>query len=100
PLQREIMEGYGLWTVPFIMQIPSQLNSVDNARKVKIPAIFILSGQDQTVPPKFAQMVVDAYAGEKHLIRMPEGGHGPPVTGEAADQLQKEFDRIWSVIPK
>ena len=45
PLQRGIMERYGWWTAPFVMQIPSELNSLDNARKVKLPAVFILAGQ-------------------------------------------------------
>ena len=98
PLQRMIMEEYG-WVVPSVVvaQIPAQLDSLANAPRVKVPAIFILSGVgDRTVPPKFQQMVVDAYAGEKHLIRMPDAGHNAPVTGEAAGQLQREFDQIYA----
>src|SRR5439155_6616289 len=98
PLQSGIMQRYGWWTAPFVMQIPGQLNSLDNARKVKAPAIFILSGKDPTVPPKFAQMVVDNYAGQKHLLRMPDADHNSPVSGDAEQKLQRELDWIWSKI--
>jgi len=100
PLQTAIMQRYGFWTAPFVVQIPAELNSLDTAPKVKAPAIFVLAGKDQTVPPRFAQMVVDAYAGEKHLVRMPEAGHNSPIAGEALAQFQRELDWLWSVIAK
>jgi pimeloyl-ACP methyl ester carboxylesterase len=91
------MERYGWWAAPFVMQIPSELDSLENARKLKTPAVFILSGQDQTVLPRFQQEVVDAYGGEKHLVHMPEAGHNLEITGAAAEQLQHELDWIWSL---
>ena len=104
PLQRGIMQRYGWWNLwlvssAFSAQIPSELNALETAPKVKLPAIFILAGRDQTVPPQFQQMVVDAYAGEKHLIRMPQAGHGSPIEGEYAEQLQSELDWIWGQLP-
>jgi pimeloyl-ACP methyl ester carboxylesterase len=100
PLQAEIMQGYGLWTMPFIAQIPGELNSLENAPKVHAPAVFVLAGQDKTVPPRFAQMVVDAYAGEKHLVRIPNAGHNSAIEGDALVQFQRELDWIWTKISK
>jgi hypothetical protein len=97
PLQRMILQKYG-WIIPFpvVVQIPSELDSLINAKRVKSPAVFVLSGKDTTVAPQYSQMVVDAFAGEKHLVRNPNAGHNSPITGEVAEQLQREMDWIWS----
>ena len=99
PLQRMILQKYG-WVIPapVVAQIPSELDSVANAKRVKAPAIFILDGRDTTVPPKFSQMVVDDYAGEKHLVRMPDARHNAPITGAAAEEFQHELDWIWNTV--
>ena len=101
PLQRMLLQKYG-WVIPapVVAQIPSELDSLANAKRVKVPAIFVLAGQDQTVAPQYQQMVVDAYAGEKHLVRMPDADHGSPIVGDAARQFQGELDWIWSRIEK
>ena len=101
PLQRAIMQRHGWWNFgllsgAFVAQIPRELDSLESAPKVKLPAVFVLAGKDQTVPPQFQQWVVDAYAGEKHLIRMPQAGHSTPIKGEFAEQFQKELDWIWA----
>jgi pimeloyl-ACP methyl ester carboxylesterase len=99
PLQRMILQKYGwIAPAPIVAQIPDELNSLMNAPHVKAPAIFVLSGKDQVVAPQYQQMVLDAYAGEKHLVRMPDAGHNSPITGAAAEQLQHELDWIWSKV--
>jgi hypothetical protein len=101
PLQRMILENSGWWNLwlvagPIAMAVPGEMNSLTNAPKVKLPAVFILAGKDHTVPPKYAQMVVDAYGGEKHLMRMPGADHNDSVKGEDDVRLQKELDWLWS----
>lgn len=95
PLHQMIFRKYGIFSSPVIAQIPAELDSIANAKRVKAPAVFVLSGQDVTVEPRYQQMIVDAYAGEKHLIKRPAADHNSPITGEADRQLQSELDWIW-----
>jgi hypothetical protein len=97
PLQRMILQKYG-WIVPSVVvaQIPVELNSLDNASKARSRAIFLTSGKDLTVFPEYQRMVVDAYAGEKHLIDMPDAGHNAQVKGKALEKLQNDLDWLWT----
>ncbi len=96
PLQEMLLEKY-LWVLPAVVvgQIPGELDSLKSAPQVKAPAVFILAGNDHTVPPKYQQMVVDAYGGEKHLMRMPEADHNQLVKGADDVRLQGELDWLW-----
>jgi uncharacterized protein len=93
PLQEMLLEKY-LWVLPAVVvgQIPEELNSLKSAPQVKAPAIFILAGKDHTVPPKYQQMVVNAYGGEKHIMPMPEADHNTLVKGADDVRLQTELD--------
>jgi alpha-beta hydrolase superfamily lysophospholipase len=56
-------------------QIPRELDSVLNAAQVPIPAVFLSSGRDRTVPPRFQQLVIDAYRGPKQVVTIPTADH-------------------------
>jgi len=62
-------------------KIPPELDSVANARAIHVPAIFLLTGRDEVVAPKFQRLVVDAYAGENRMIPLPGAGHNSPIDG-------------------
>jgi len=99
-LQTAIMRRHGWWNLGIIagsvaMQVPKELNSLETAPQANARAVFVLSGSDRTVPPEYQEMVLSAYGGEKHVIRMPEAGHNTPIFGEAEEQLQKELDWLW-----
>jgi uncharacterized protein len=96
PLQKMIFAHYGWWNLwllagPVSWQVPGELNSLKNAPKVKAPAVIVTADSDGTVPPKYQRMVVNAYAGEKHVIEM-HGGHNDSVSGEAEKKLLEEID--------
>ena len=98
PLKQLILGKYGwfnLWLLagPIAAQVPRDLDSVDNAARSTAPVIFILSDQDQLIPPKYHEMIVNAYAGPKRVIHMPTAGHDTPLTHDAAEALAR--DKAW-----
>jgi pimeloyl-ACP methyl ester carboxylesterase len=100
PLRRLILGRYGWWNLwlaagPIAVQVPGSLDSLDDARRCRAPAVFLVGERDSLVPPKYQQMVIDAYAGPKQVIRMHDTTHWQPVTGQAEAQLAIEIDRLW-----
>ena len=100
PLQREIMWHYGWWNLWMVasvtaLEIPWELNSLVNAPKVNAPAVFILSGADTLIPLKYQMMVVNAYAGAKRLIVMPDAEHTTPIGSKDQLRLQMEIEWLW-----
>jgi hypothetical protein len=66
PLRSLILGRYGWWNLwiaagIIALQVPSELDSLDNGARVRAPAVFVLSSNDQTVPPDYQQDVVDVY---------------------------------------
>jgi pimeloyl-ACP methyl ester carboxylesterase len=101
PLQREIMQRFGwwnLWVVASITaaEVPDELDSLTNAPKVHVPAIFILSGKDQLVPPEYQMMVVNAYPGEKRCLLRKNASHSLPILPDNA-ALQEAVDWLWKM---
>jgi pimeloyl-ACP methyl ester carboxylesterase len=104
-LRSLILRYYGWWNLwtaalPVAMQIPSDLDSRHNARKVNAPALFILSDSDEIVRPPNAKLVVDAYAGPKRTIILKGKGHNDYVaTREEIAQLQDAMDWLLNSSP-
>ncbi len=101
PLRRLILQRQGWWNLwllagPFALHVPRELNAPDTAPHVHAPAVFMLADRDETVPPYYHDIVVNAYAGPKTIIHMPRAGHNDSITGEADVQLHREIDRLWS----
>ncbi len=96
-LRQLILRQYGWWNLwllagPVAAQIPSDLDSIASARAVHAPAIFLLAENDEIVAPRFQQMVVDAYAGEKRVIHLQGAYHNSPVEGAGLADLYKALD--------
>ena len=98
PALRQLIRGqYGWWNLwilagPVAAQIPSDLDSIANARAVHVPAIFLLAEQDEIVAPRFQHLVVDAYAGEKRVIALRGAHHNNPIEGAGLADLYKALD--------
>lgn len=102
PLKQLILGRYGWWNLwlvagPVAMRIPSDLDSIENARRATAPAIFLLSGADTVIPPKYHHMVVDVYAGPKRVIDIPGAGHDDALPHEAAEALSRDRDWLWQL---
>jgi pimeloyl-ACP methyl ester carboxylesterase len=92
PLRQMILRRFGWWNLwllagPIALQIPRDLDSVGNAKKIRAPAIFLLAEKDEVVPPRYHKLVVDAYAGEKRVITLRGAYHNDPIEGVALADL-------------
>lgn len=98
PALRQLILGqYGWWNLwllagPVAAQIPSDLNSIANARSIHAPAIFLLAERDEIVGFRFQRLVVDAYAGEKRIILLRGAHHNSPIEGAGLADLYKALD--------
>jgi pimeloyl-ACP methyl ester carboxylesterase len=97
PLRQIILRQFGWWNLwlfagPMAQKIPADLDSVANARAIRVPAIFLLAEKDEVVAPKFQHLVVDVYAGEKRIIPLPGAGHNSPIEGAALTDFHQALD--------
>src|SRR5213079_34961 len=92
PLREMILRQFGWWNLwllagPVALQIPRDLDSIQNARAIRAPAIFLLAERDEVVAPRFHRLVVNAYAGEKRVIALHGAYHNDPIEGVALANL-------------
>ena len=101
PLRDMILRRFGWWNLwlvagPVAMQVPEDLNSLRNARKVTAPAVFVATGRDSVVPLSYQTKVSDAYAGPKQYVRLPESQHNALLEGRSIAEYQAALDWLWS----
>lgn len=101
PLRSMILGRFGWWNLwliagPVARSVPAELDSLRNGPKVKAPAAFVLAARDTVVPPRYQQKVVDAFGGQKRLIRYADAGHNDPISGDAAQELAAAQEWIWN----
>ncbi len=92
PLREMILRQFGWWNLwllagPIALQIPRDLDSIENAKAIHAPAIFLLAQRDEVVAPRFHRLVVNAYAGEKRVIELHGAYHNDPIQGAALTDL-------------
>jgi len=97
PLREMILRQFGWWNLwllagPVALQIPRDLDSIENAKAIHAPAIFLLAPRDEMVAPRFHRLVVNAYAGEKRVIELRGAYHNDPIEGTALADLNNAFD--------
>lgn len=97
PLREMILRQFGWWNLwllagPVALQIPRNLDSIQNARTIRAPAIFLLAEKDEVVAPRFHRLVVNAYAGEKRVIALQGAYHNDPIEGAALVDLYQALD--------
>lgn len=96
PLRELIVGKHGWWTLgmaAFIAwQVPSELCALSNAALADCPALFVMSGKDRMVPPRFQQLVIDAHAGSNRVFLLPAADHGTPITEAEAPEYLKQLD--------
>jgi len=96
-LRQIILREFGWWNLwllagPLALQIPADLDSVENSKAIHTPAIFLLAEQDEVVAPRFQKLVVDAYGGEKRIIPLHGADHNSPIEGAALTDLHNALD--------
>jgi pimeloyl-ACP methyl ester carboxylesterase len=98
PLRQVIVRRHGWWSLwlgamLIARQVPEQLDSIQNAARATVPAVFITSGKDRLVPPGYQRRVLNAYAGEKRLMRLKRADHATPMT--ETEQAQYADLLLW-----
>jgi pimeloyl-ACP methyl ester carboxylesterase len=96
-LKQMILRQFGWWNLwllagPIAAQIPPELDNVANAKRTHTPAIFLLAQRDEVVAPRFQRLVVDAYTGQKQIIRLPGASHNSPIEGTAIVDLHNSVE--------
>src|SRR4029077_217806 len=64
PLREMILRRFGWWNLwllagPIALQIPRELDSIENAKAIHAPAIFVLAEKDEVVPPRYHNLVLN-----------------------------------------
>ncbi len=91
PLAELIMRRHGWWNLwllalPTAVQIPEALDSIENAKRVTAPALFLSSTDDGVVPTRYQDQIMKAYAGDWSMLAFP-GGHNAPLPAWAVRTL-------------
>jgi fermentation-respiration switch protein FrsA (DUF1100 family) len=96
PLRQLIRGQYGWWNLwllaaPIAWGVPSELDSLANARIAHAPAFFVLSEDDEVVGHPYALAVRDAYAGPKRTFVLPGAKHNDPVPDAVRKRIGDEL---------
>lgn len=95
PLRELISRKHGWWNFGaswFVArQVPNELCSITNASASGVPALFVVSARDRTVPPAYQRRIIDAYNGERRTLLLPGAGHATPVS---EDELPTYVDLL------
>ena len=99
PIKQSLL-GSGWWNLwlisgPIAAQVPAELDSIKNARRVTAPAVFLITGDD-SVPRKYQRLVSAAYAGEKRVIVTDPTRHNSPAPRAAEKKLESDLHWLWS----
>jgi hypothetical protein len=97
PLRQMILRDFGWWNFwllagPIALQIPPELDSIENAKRIHVSAVFLLAEKDEVVAPRFQRLVFDAFAGNKKAINLRGAYHNSPIEGEVMAELNKSYD--------
>jgi pimeloyl-ACP methyl ester carboxylesterase len=105
PLRSLILGRYGWWNLwlaagPIALQVPSELDSVANARRVNVPAVFVLAGRDSIVPPRYQHKIVNACRGPRRIVNRPNADHNDPPEDNDAANVAAAIDWLWQTTAK
>lgn len=103
PLRQLIVGEHGWWNLTLgarliARQIPEELSSIRNAQRASSPLVYVMAGQDRMVPVKYQQRIIDAYAGEKSVLIMPDADHATPMTEAEVGRYRESLNWLWSKI--
>ncbi|MBV9674631.1 MAG: alpha/beta hydrolase [Verrucomicrobia bacterium] len=98
-IRQMILGQHGWWNLfllagPLSLRLPSALDSLNNAKTVRAPGVFLLSEKDRVVLPKYQALILNAYAGKKLAIPLPGADHNSVISGTALKRLQGSIDWV------
>ena len=96
PVRDVILGRYGWWNLwlfagPVAAGFPSELDSEKNAQRITVPAVFIITGNDELVPRTYQRRITGAYAGKKKVFVAEQAHHNTPLTERELQKLQEDL---------
>ena len=94
PALREVIQAQsGWWHFKWLSrmiadQIPCELDSIANAQKATVPAVFVTAQQDRIVPAQIQRLIIEAYKGPLKVFSMPDAGHDTSLTKNDQERLR------------
>ena len=86
PVHQLIRGRYSWWNLGLAglvaRQVPSNMNAVSNGKKCSAACLMITSDSDRVVPPKYQDMVADAYNGPLIRFVLQDADHATSVPEE------------------
>jgi pimeloyl-ACP methyl ester carboxylesterase len=84
PLRQLIVGRHGWWTLgvgawALARQVPDELCAIRNAAAATAPALFLMSGKDRLVHPRYQRRIMDKYAGEHRVLVLSDADHASPL---------------------
>ncbi|MDB5329150.1 MAG: hypothetical protein JWP03_301 [Phycisphaerales bacterium] len=103
PLREVTMGRFGWWNLwlgamHVARAVPADLDAIANAQASTSPAVFLLAKRDGLVPPRFQDMVVNAYAGPKQMVSLPNARHNWPVTDDDLPRVKEAMFWLWEQV--
>jgi uncharacterized protein len=101
PLKKLAVGHYGWWNLWLLaaaaaIQVPDEVDSEWNARHCRMPALFVTAAEDEIVPPEYQRRIVDAYAGKKEVIVVPNGTHNSALPAASERKIAEAIMRLAS----
>jgi len=102
-LREVILAQSGWWHFKWLArmiakQIPQELDSLANARRVTVPAVFVTAQQDRVVLPHIQRQIISAYKGPLKVFSMQDADHDTLLTESDFGQLRPLANWLYDVI--
>lgn len=94
PALHQILQYRGGWwslgLIPALLSrgLPRETDSIRNAARSSVPALFVTAMQDHVVPASIQYRVIEGYAGPSRVVKQPGGDHNTPLSGAELEQLR------------
>lgn len=104
PALREVILAQSAWwhfkwaTRLIARQIPVKLDSLANARRAQVPAVFVTALKDRVVFPGIQRRIIDAYAGPSRTFSMPDADHDTALSDSQLEGLRHHTDWLYQVL--
>ena len=100
PLRALILGRFGWWNLwlaagPVALQVPADLDSIENARRCTAPGVYFTCENDTLVPPDYQRRIVDAHAGPKRHVILRNADHNTPACTQA-DDYRQAIQWLWA----
>ncbi len=104
-LREVILAQSGWWHFKWLArmiakQIPRELDSIANAKRATVPAVFVTAQQDKVVLPHIQRQIINAYDGPLKTFNMPEADHDTLLTERDLEQLRPMASWLCDVVAR